>query len=489
MRKTEHLKLIVCTSLLVFSTGLKAQDEPENGAMAPPIDQAVPVADEGIESGDEYSVAEPSDQDLLIVQFQRYKQLMNDGVFDEADSVAKLVVELAIRVAGPTSTDTAKALTNLAIVQHRTHQYDSSQQNYQSAIDIIEENEDRLNSQLTNPLKGLGAVQLDNGRPDLASQTFRRATHITHVNEGPHNLDQVDILESLAEASLRLGSIETAKEVQDTIYALNLRHYSNNSLELVPALMRRAAWQHRAGFVYDERTTYRRVVRIIEDLVGNTSLQLIEPLTKLGQSFFYLDISGTKTYQSASMTSGEIYFKRALRIAQGHADSDWQIVADSILALADYYMYQGNEQRARKVYRQAWDLLSEEEQRLDYRYDSLEQLVTLKERPIPQYISGTDSDTDATVEDPILTGLVTMSYSVSIRGRAIDLKIVEAVPPEFIDMMRHVQREIRSRIYRPRFEESEPVKSPDQLLIHRFFYKQSDLDAIRAETTSASRND
>ena len=485
MRKTKNLVSVICTALLLVATGSHAQDDSDNDAMAAPLDQVVPVANEVIENVDEFSTAEPSDHELLIMQFQKYKKLMNDGVYDEADSVAKLVVELAIRVAGPTSTDTAKALTNLAIVQHRSRQYDSAQQNYQSAIEIIEDNEDRLNGQLVNPLKGLGAAQLDSGRPDLASGTFRRAVHITHVNDGPHNLGQVDILESLAEASLRLGTLDAAKQVQDTIYALNLRYYAKNSLELVPALMRRAQWQHRAGLIYDERTTYRRVIRIIEDIVGNNSLQLVEPLTKLGQSFFFLDVSGTKTYQSAPMTSGEIYFKRALRIAQASPDSNWQKVADTTLALADFYMYQGNEQRARKVYRKAWDLMSEEEPRLDYRYETLEQLVTLKERPIPQYVNDSSLDTNAQSDDPVLSGLITVSYSVSVRGRATDLKIVEAVPPDFVEMLQLVQREMRRRIYRPRFEESGPVKSLDQLLIHRFFYKQSDLDAIRGETESA----
>lgn len=485
MRKTKNLIPVIGAVLLLIATGLNAQDESDNDAMAAPLDQVVPVANEVIESVDEFAVAEPSDHERLIMQFQKYKQLMNDGVYDEADSIAKLVVELAIRVAGPTSTDTAKALTNLGIVQHRTKQYDSAQQNYQSAIEIIEDNEDRLSRQLINPLKGLGAAQLDSGRPDLASGTFRRAVHITHVNDGPHNLGQVDILESLAEASLRLGTLDTAKEVQDVIYALNLRYYAKNSLELVPALMKRALWQHRAGLVYDERTTYRRVIRIIEESANNISLDLVEPLTKLGQSFFYIDASGTNTYQSVSMTTGEIYFKRALRIAQSHPDSNWQIVADATLALADYYMYQGNEQRARKVYRNAWDLMSEEEQRLDYRYESLEQLVTLKERPIPQYVNEQDLDTNAQSEDLVLTGLITVSYTVTTRGRATDLKIVEAVPPDFVDMLRLVQREMRRRIFRPRFEESGPVESPNQLLIHRFFYKQSDLDAIRSETESA----
>ena len=273
-------KPAAATILFFMAGGLCAQDEFETAPMGPPPDQLVPVADEFVLEDEPAPAPELTDEQQLLAQFERYKSLMDDGVLDEADTVAKRVVELAIRVSGPESTDTARALTNLAIVQHRTQQYDAARQNFQSAVEIIESNEDRLNAQLVNPLRGLGVAQLEGGRPDLAVSTFQRAVHVTHVNEGPHNLDQVEILNSLAEASLRLGSTEEARDIQDTIYALNARHYADNVLDLLPALMERAIWQHRAGFIYDERTTYRRVIRIIEEVFGKDDLRLIDPLTQ-----------------------------------------------------------------------------------------------------------------------------------------------------------------------------------------------------------------
>jgi tetratricopeptide (TPR) repeat protein len=353
MHLIHNLQPAAAAILLLFAGGLYAQDESDMAPMGPPPDQLVPVADEIPPDDAPAPAPELTDEQQLLAQFERYKSLMGDGVLDEADTVAKRVVELAIRVSGPDSTDTARALTNLGIVQHRTQQFDAAQQNFQAAVEIIESNEDRLNAQLVNPLRGLGVAQLEGGRPDLAVGTFQRAVHVTHVNEGPHNLDQVDILNSLAEASLRLGSTDDAREIQDTIYALNARHYADNVLDLLPALMERAVWQHRAGFIYDERTTYRRVVRIIEEQFGKDDLQLIEPLTRLGQSFFFIDMSGAESVQPVTMTTGEIYFKRAARIAEQNPDADWQDAASTTLALADFYMYQGNEPRARKTYREA----------------------------------------------------------------------------------------------------------------------------------------
>ena len=168
-------------------------DLPDNPTPADfvPNSQIVPVAEEGLDEGADLDggtnvgVPEDSEEQLILREFELFKQLVADGVFDEADTVAKRLVELTLRTKGPQSNDFAKALTNLAIVQFQTKEYDAAKQNFESAIEIIEDNEDRLNAQLINPLKGLGAAQLESGRPDQASATFRRAVHVSHVNDGP----------------------------------------------------------------------------------------------------------------------------------------------------------------------------------------------------------------------------------------------------------------------------------------------------------------
>ncbi len=355
---------------------------------------------------------------------------------------------------------------------------------------IIEENEDRLNQQLINPLKGLGASQLAGGRPDLASDTYQRAIHVTHVNEGPHNLDQVDLLESLAEVNLRLGLIDDARQLQDKIYDLNLRYATSDIMALVPTLMRRAAWQHRAGLIYDERTTYRRIIQIIEDEGGDDDLRLIEPLTELGRSYFFVDMSGATTYQAGTVTSGEIYFKRAKRIADENEESGWDLVADTTLALGDYYMFQGNDQRARRVYVEAWEFLSAEEDRLERRQNELETPKLLRYRDIPEFVGSENEATSrASPEEDILQGRISLAYVVSARGRVDGLKIVEAQPAGFTPMLDSVQRELRRRVFRPIFSEGEPAESSEQLFTHRFFYTAQDLEAVQQNSEVPSEND
>ena len=496
---------IVALAPLVCATATSAQDsatDAANPANDEPItifDQVVPVADEDPSEADpvagegppgaDPNTGETDEHELLLLEFQRFKDLKAAGSLDEAENVAKHIVEMSIRASGPTSNDTARALNNLAVIQHETQDYEAAQQNFGAAIGIIENNEDQLNALLINPLRGLGTAQLAAGRPGQASRTFQRAVHISHVNEGPHNLEQIPILEALAETNLRLGETDDAKDNQDMIYALNIRHYAGNSLDMVPALVRRAEWQRRTGYVLDERATYRRVIRIIETSNGKDDIALIQPLMKLGESYFFVDASQSQTFQAATAASGEMYFKRAVRIAEENPDSDWVTLARAKLAIGDYYNFRADQSRARRAYQDAWAILSAEEDRLDTRRMTLEVLTPLNDDPIPRYV-GSATRSDLQLEDDSLReGSIIVSYDVSTRGRVSQLKIVEADPAEFDGMRQLVQRAMRTRVFRPRYENAEPVESVNEIFTHKYFYRQEELEQLRDEAAAAAEAD
>lgn len=470
-------KTLISLVALVFAGVINAQ---QTGEAPVPGDQVVPVAEDVPKVADDGL----SDEERLIVEFERYKQYIDEGSMDEADVAAKRIVEMAIRLYGPRSLETAKALNNLALVQNKTGQYDAAVQNFESAIEIIEFREDRLNGKLVNPLKGLGSSQLGNGRPDLAAQAFGRATHITHVNDGPHNIEQVEILESLAESTLRMGDMEGARDLLNRIHVLNVRHFDNNELGLIPSLMRRADWQHRAGYYNDERATYRRAIRIVEAKLGKDDPQLILPLRRLGESFYFIDVSKSGGAQQGIVATGEIYFKRAARIAEGSDEIGWEEYADVQLALGDYYVYVEAHNRARKVYKGMWEFLSTDEERLAVRHEALEQPVVLMEESLPGYAGGAPGPTN----EEYLTGTIRVDYTVSRRGRVRNIR-TESIPPQFTEMQRIVHREVRKRVFRPLVVDAQPVESGDLVLEHTFLYRQSDLDKLLQQSAPQRREE
>lgn len=413
-------------------------------------------------------------------EYSNFVRLVEEQNFDEADISAKRVIQMAIRLFGPQSLETAKALNNLAIVQNSNQQYDAAIQNFASSIEIIELQEDRLNSALVNPLRGLGSAQLGGGRPDLASKSFTRATHITHVNDGPHNIEQVEILEALAEAFVQLGDIDAARSVLNRIHILNVKHFSGDALGLLPSLMRRATWQHRAGYYNDERATYRSAVRIIEDAAGKNDPLLVDPLIKLGESFYYYEpLPDSSQNGFAVSATGETYLKRANRIARRSEDFPWLELATTRLALADYYIVGQSYSRAKNIYEEVWNSLSSDDERMAMRRELLEQPLPIWVEPLPAHTNAA-AGMSSTAPGEIQIGTVTVTYSVTQKGR---VRIEETVsePAEFTDMQRMVEREVKRRIYRPRIVNGVTTGADSQTFRHEFRYRMSELEQMRRE--------
>ena len=143
---------VLALALATPALGQNAEDD----ELPAPLEQTVPVADEIV--ADEVAAEgqpQPLTEDQILRQFDLFQRYLADKNYDEADIAAKRIVEMAIRYYGPQTHETAKALNNLAIVQHQNHQYDAAVQNFTSAIETLEVLEDRLNESLVNPLKGL----------------------------------------------------------------------------------------------------------------------------------------------------------------------------------------------------------------------------------------------------------------------------------------------------------------------------------------------
>ncbi len=427
-----------------------------------------------------------SDPQRLRRLFVIYMDAISDKQFDEADSLAKQIVELTIQIHGLDSHESAKALTNLAIAQHGIEDYESAILNYDAAIGIIERITDRLDSELINPLRGLGAAQLASGRPDLARDTFDRAVHVSHVNNGPHNLGQIETLQSLAETYLAVGEFDDAIDVQKRIYYLQARNIDARSIEIIPALKTRARWQHRVQLYEQERFTLRRIISVIEDNKGKNSLELIDPLTELGNSFLFIGYSDAPYTQPVSVTSGEIYLKRAVRIAERNPEAGWEVLTTTMLQLGDYYLLSDRPNRGHRVYREVWNLLSEDESRLAARASRLEQVVLLHDIDPPKMYGG-DPSVPVTRELPGFDmGKVVFQYSVSTRGRSTNIRMIDADPPELSDMHQTVGRQMRRLIHRPRLVDGAPVQTDNVTYSHSFQYRQADLPASEQPNLQAN---
>ncbi len=437
------------------------------------------------EPEDEALEEEPSqrevDQAEIARLFGMYKESLNNQNYLEADTLAKQIIELSISIYGINSAESAKALTNLAIAQHHNKEYEAAEQNYLASIDIIEQTSDRLNSALINPLKGLGATQLAIGRPDMARSTLQRAIHVSHVNDGPHNPDQVEVLESIAEIYMAVGEHKEAVDMQERVFSIQSRKIDPTSLDIIPALKKQANWQHRLQLYDRERISWRRIISIIERHHGKDDLRLIPPLTSLGKSYLYVTPVEYDMQPEVSVASGETYLRRANRIATDNTDSTWEIQEQTMLALGDYYMLSGRPNRGTRTYGSLWSFLSEDEERHGNRRDHLEKLNLLQNIYPPKYYRSERIDEKFPDQNDYETGTVSYGFIVNLAGRPSNIQHIETRPPEFQDMKERVRRNLRHLVYRPRVDEGQAVPTPDVIYTHEFYYRPEDIPVAPEE--------
>lgn len=417
----------------------------------------------------------PDYEEQVTQVFSRYKEQMETGQYDEAEVTAKRQVEITLRNRGPRHKDTAAALTNLAIVQYRLEQYELAALNFETAIGDIEVAEDRLYLGLVNPLKGLGATYVKLGNADKAIVTLDRAIHISRVNEGPQNLDQVEMLDSLTEIFLSMGDLKQADEIQTQAYNLQARQTDPQSEAIIPALFRLADWQLRTRRIQQLKSTYLQIIRIIEEHRGETDMSLVKPLTGLGKAYLYDDPSSLPVASGSMSSYGEVYMKRALDIVLADPDVSWRKVARAYLELGDYYTVSGKQSRARKGYREAWDILSIDDSRLAMRARELEIPRLQRITQIPDRLDGNTAAKSKPADQTFKRGHIIVGFDVSYRGLVIDPKIIEAEPAGIEEMEKIVLRAMRQNVYRPRFENGEAVRTVQQTYRHDFYYRDKDL--------------
>jgi len=162
--------------------------------------------------------------------FDLYKDARSSHMLEEADTLAKRIVDVSIRANGIDSKVTATALTNLAILQMSNEDNISAVRNFSAAIDIVERLDSRLSSDLIIPLKGMGTAYLQAGDSDRARDAWNRAVHISHVNFGPHNFEQIETLYSIGRLFYKAGMRNEVTRVQKRISYLQKRDAMSGSI-------------------------------------------------------------------------------------------------------------------------------------------------------------------------------------------------------------------------------------------------------------------
>ena len=405
---------------------------------------------------------------------------LESGLFEEAGTMAKARLDQAIRAGKVREMSTVELLGDLAEVQRRSGDFETAIQNYELSIEIVESNRDMLDKALTAPLLGLGKTYLESGRADIALDQFNRALHVRSVNDGPHSIEQAETLEAMADAYRSIGKPNKAADVANRLYLLYERRYSAESIEVVPALLKKGDMLGAVGDWRRQRNAYNDALDIVEEQAGKSSISAVRPLLSLGNShsseYFESFVAAVEEEQMPDrrlLNEAETYFAQAIEIVRSAPDIDWRIAQDAYIGAADFYTMTDEQSRARVLYRSAWQLLSGTEEQLLQRKEHLEQVAPLLQLSPDLTVAipaGVDIE-DSSVE--LITGSIISQFTVSRRGKLRDIGLVEIYPERNDRIEAEVKRALTTFIYRPRFERGVAVDTAGVLVRYEFPYPRA----------------
>lgn len=412
---------------------------------------------------------------LGVIQRQ-YDEALANGQYGEAEAAAKQMIDLMLDAGGHAQKNMADALARLAFAQRHRERYDAALQNYRAAIALLEHSESRLSESLIEPMRGVGDTYMASGRADLAASAYEEALHLRHVNDGPHTLKQVELLNDIATAKEQAGDSDAALDALDRIFGLYARTFAIDSEEVLPVLDRKASLLTGLERHQEARAVYREIIGIMQARRGEYDLSLLQPYSAMARTYFY-DLDDVYFRSEPTTETGETFLERALEVAEKNPEATWLMREQALIELGDYYTVRDIQDKARIHYGRAWELLSSGRDRLDRRRRDLGRSVALFRTALdPHADFGYGNDVDRGPED-YLDGYVLVSFTVNARGRVIDVRVADADPVGFTAMEERVTHAVRDFIFRPRYDDGRPVYAHGQLFRHDYRYVESDLEA------------
>lgn len=335
-------------------------------------------------------------------------------------------------------------------------------------IEII----DRLSDQygafyagLHDPLIRLGNLQLEEGYPLDALKTFKRAQHISKINNGIHSFSQAESVRGILQVLLLTGESELHDILKLQLDALYQTTLLNPKVENIPTLLSSSEWhlnsyknhplQFSSDDLVDSAKLSKAALSLLTEQFGPTDQRLEKPLRLLMECQYYLAKHHQKrvSYTSGRFQSGtqsfiKRHYQQGLEAAQHlvaifQATGESRAIALALLDLGDYMQLFSQHISAHKVYREAWQLLS----------SSGEDELLTEAFSKPVLLPGFDED----LHSGIPKALAKVRLDIDGSGKTSNIKVVETFPAANRQVVRLATEFVNSSVFRPLFANGEAV--------------------------------
>lgn len=387
---------------------------------------------------------------------------------------------------------------------------------YQEQIKKQESQYGAFDPQLGEQLLALGLLHKKLGQYDEAGKELERSLHIKRVNEGVDNITQLPVLDALIDVNTAAGKWEELDRNYDLLLQVAQRNLGSGDASVITNIKRVGEWKLAAynndllkkkpeRILADIIDIYESTIKIMEDLYGKNDYRLIEPLSSLSLAHYLqfkeirkkslgdfqgtMDRSGYRTvcymiptrnglvrvcslepvpdptYYFSRQTSKNTSLSnqmngvtsplnRIIKIIGKKPPMPPQELADALVDVGDWYFLLNMQDAAMKSYKYAFQLLQEYKSETD----GIDKLFGRPAR-IPSIPGDSDINDGFTADkdDPY----VRLSLDVGTDGKPTNINVIEEGNTRNFIARKRAKAQVKSWLFRPRFEDGEPVATSD----------------------------
>jgi tetratricopeptide (TPR) repeat protein len=352
------------------------------------------------------------------------------------------------------------------------------EQAYRKAIATMESSDGAYAEGLSESLLSLARTLQSQGRHDEAIDVFKRGTHLTRVNDGLYCEQQIPLVQGEIGSHVAKGNYALADERQRYLARVQVRSLGS-SKSLTTAFMQQAKWQFQAYQLGLDQLGYTRLInmweyygRAREDVIareGDTSPNLLPPLYGMLQAQYLIsgykwvepaqsfaegvrldpEMVRFKSYRAKSYQQGSTVIADIYDIEQEHFAQDKLTLAQTLVMLGDWHLWNGDTEAA-------WQAYGKAETELAGQDDAQSHAEQLFGEPVPLPDFAALRSLPSSV-DPDEANIM-VAFGVNERGRVEDLERLDE-DDEYDSQARRLMRTLRHTKFRPRFEAGEPIET------------------------------
>ena len=365
---------------------------------------------------------------------------------------------------------------------------------YQFYITDLESRYGAYAQGLDEQLLGLGVAYQNQGLHREAVKVFKRAVHLARIHNGLNSEAQIPILKRLIGSHIAAGDYDLADERQYYLYRIQRKAFRSNPELLSSAILQRAEWEKQAyqlsvGDASFMRLMsmwdlYRKALSHIAGTQGKHASAMEKPLTGLIQtqylihqydgessSGFQFDSGGSggcgleenrfSMLRSSNFKQGSAVIQALREVYQANENEQSPLPAETLIAQGDWHLTYEKRNSALSYYREAWNELAALDDGEVYLKRHFARPVMLPTQP------GMHNDLEPAREK---RGYAYLEYSVNERGRVytIDTLQTEMLDAEDNGSPVRLVRQLKNKVFRPRFENGDPVVTED--IVERYAF-------------------